>query len=74
LQLFAPQVLDLQRALHADPATSGGRGTFGSDTLDLSDIAGKVSLKNHALASTRFFHLSLYGAVANRICLCVAPE
>lgn len=41
-------MLDLQRALHADPATSGGRGTFGSDNLDLRDIAGKVSLKNHA--------------------------
>lgn len=51
-------MLDLQRALHADPATSGGRGTFGSDTLDLSDIAGKVSWKNRAFSNrlSVFFH------------------
>lgn len=36
---FVLQVLDLQRALHADPNGAGG-----SDTLDLRDITSKVRM------------------------------
>jgi hypothetical protein len=36
-------VLDLQRALHADPSTTGGRPFGGAEALHLHDIANKVS-------------------------------
>ncbi|XP_065340008.1 Ca(2+)/calmodulin-responsive adenylate cyclase isoform X7 [Cloeon dipterum] len=62
----AKKVLDLQRVLHADPATSGGR-PFGGDSLDLRDIAGKSKSSDKFKRPFKKRHSSVYHQPSNRV-------
>ncbi|XP_059470227.1 Ca(2+)/calmodulin-responsive adenylate cyclase isoform X2 [Neocloeon triangulifer] len=62
----AKKVLDLQRVLHADPATSGGR-SFGSESLDLRDIAGKNKSGDKFKRPFKKRHSSVYHQPSNRV-------
>lgn len=60
-------VLDLQRALHADPTSAGGRGFGGSNSLDLRDIGGKKKVTEKFKRPFKKRHSSVYHQPSNRV-------
>ncbi|XP_052126237.1 Ca(2+)/calmodulin-responsive adenylate cyclase isoform X1 [Frankliniella occidentalis] len=63
----ARKVLDLQRALHADPSAAGGRAFGGSNTLDLRDIGGKKKVTEKFKRPFKKRHSSVYHQPSNRV-------
>ncbi|KAK3930408.1 Adenylate cyclase type 1 [Frankliniella fusca] len=63
----ARKVLDLQRALHADPSSAGGRAFGGSNTLDLRDIGGKKKVTEKFKRPFKKRHSSVYHQPSNRV-------
>jgi hypothetical protein len=71
------QVLDLQRALHADPSAAGSTRPFGGETLDLRDIAGKVwvFLRKHFFLSILYnILLILHESIRGSSCIFYSQE
>uniref|UniRef100_A0A1B6CEQ7 adenylate cyclase n=1 Tax=Clastoptera arizonana TaxID=38151 RepID=A0A1B6CEQ7_9HEMI len=60
-------VLDLQRALHADPSTTGGRPFGGADSLNLRDITGKNKVTDKFKRPFKKRHSSVYHQPSNRV-------
>ncbi|XP_075237052.1 adenylate cyclase type 1-like isoform X2 [Lycorma delicatula] len=63
----ARKVLDLQRALHADPSTAGSRPFPGSDTLSLRDIGAKNKVTDKFKRPFKKRHSSVYHQPSNRV-------
>ncbi|XP_049778147.1 Ca(2+)/calmodulin-responsive adenylate cyclase [Schistocerca cancellata] len=63
----ARKVLDLQRALHADPSTTGGRPFGGTEALDLRDIASKNKVTEKFKRPFKKRHSSVYHQPSNRV-------
>ncbi|XP_068082518.1 Ca(2+)/calmodulin-responsive adenylate cyclase [Anabrus simplex] len=63
----ARKVLDLQRALHADPSTTGGRPFGGTEALDLRDIATKNKVTEKFKRPFKKRHSSVYHQPSNRV-------
>lgn len=60
-------VLDLQRVLHADPSTTGGRPFGGNDTLNLRDITAKNKVTDKFKRPFKKRHSSVYHQPSNRV-------
>ncbi|XP_023721061.1 Ca(2+)/calmodulin-responsive adenylate cyclase isoform X3 [Cryptotermes secundus] len=63
----ARKVLDLQRALHADPSTTGGRPFGGAEALHLHDIANKNKVTEKFKRPFKKRHSSVYHQPSNRV-------